>query len=74
MYRVVEGHELVFIVLYHFYTKYFQCLNTLESKEVLWDRRKRKKIRKLTLPWPTILMALFCLKSDCMEQAVLLIH
>lgn len=62
------------IVLDHFYTKYSQSLNTLECKEVLWDRKKRKKIRKLTLLWPTVSTALFCLKSDCMEQAVLLIH
>lgn len=62
------------IVLYHFCTKYSQRLNTLESKEVLWDRKERKKIRKLTLPWPTVVTALFCLKSDCMELAVLLSH
>lgn len=31
------------IVLYNFYTKYPWSLNTLECKEVLWDRKKRKK-------------------------------
>lgn len=69
--RVVNWY---LIVLYHFYTKYSQRLNTLESKEVLWDTKKRKKIKKLILPWLTVLTALFCLQSDCVEQAVLLIH
>lgn len=31
------------IVLDHFYTEYSQSLNTLERKEVLWDRKKRKR-------------------------------